>query len=346
MALSSMNLAIFLCCLWGIAFTWYYSDLAIGDFWAKRVRTIYLYRNTICFGISLVLWGGLWACFPYTSRHISWLRKIMPRFLLNDMIRASQASLLDFAMVFVPNAPSSLRQYPVALFLSLIRWGIVIGVMFFVFIVNPSRTAQLAIIFGYGTILMAWNLKKGILVTFCILFPFAALLGYSSETFETKSKMTFYDLISFQKAVQSQEELDNFIKDNQDRLSITASLFPDLREKPLLGHGMEKAVKIVNDRTAYNDPHCEFVYIQLQHGAIGLTCFLLWILSLFVVPFRYPLVWKQFGLFMAVLIGMDCVFNNAMSYHRETYLLCISVALIAVIRPKRDFSSTKKNIVR
>lgn len=344
--LSSINLAIVLCCLWGIGFASYYSDLNQYDFTLKRIRSIYLYRNTICFGVALALWGGIWACLPYSSRYVPWLRKRMPRFLINGMVQASRTSLLDLILAFVPNVPSVLRRYPLALLLALLRWGIVVGVFFFLFVVNPSRTAQLAVLLGYGTLLLAWNRKKGILVALCVLFPFAALLGHYSKTFETKSEMTFADLRSIVKVMRGKESLETFIKHNRDRIGIQASLIPDIRNRPLCGHGMEKAAKIVKSRTPFIDPHCEFVYMQLQHGMIGLSCFLLWILSLFVAPlYRSSSIWKPFGLFLAVLIVVDCFFNNALSYHCETYLLCLSVALVAIQPKRKRFPSNSQTMI-
>lgn len=328
--LSSMNLAILLCCVWAVGFYLYHSDLGEMEFLRLRKQSIYLYRNTICFGVALALWGGLWACFPYTSRKIPWIRRRLPRPILDGMEKASRTSLFALMKTVVPFTTSDLRRRPWALFFSFLRWSIIVSIMVYLFMLNPSRTAQAIILPGYAAILLCWNWKKGFVAILCLLLPLAIGLGLNSENFKTKADRTVHDIREALSILDGDLTPEAFSKKNRDRLGIWASLYQDVRERPVIGYGMEKAVEIVKARSKYNDPHNEFVFMQIQNGAIGLACFTLWLFSIFIVSFYRNNPWRAFGVFLFILLLVDCTVNTAFSYHRETYLLCLSVALLAV----------------
>ncbi len=327
--LSCMNFGILLCCIWGVVHAFCHWNLSYEEYDEVRKGSIYLYRNTICFGVALALWGGLWICFPYTSRHLRWVRRILPQSLLDGMERASRTNLLDLAKVFVPLVSSDLRKRPLTLFLAVLRWAIVVFVMVYIFLDNPSRTAQLIILLGYAALLWSWNWKGGIIATLCIFLPFTVVLAWNSETFKQKAAKTVNDIKQAVQVVEGDLDGKTFSAKNRDRLGIWAALYHDALQRPLTGYGMERAVKIVYTKTGKNDPHNEFLSIQLQHGAVGLVCFTVWMASLLIAPFWLKNPWRGFGLFLGILVLIDCIPNNAFSYHRETYLLCISIALLA-----------------
>ncbi len=170
--LSLINGCVVLDCMWNVGDSLY--SLQLG----KPVEINPLVQNTISYGITLTLLGGFWVCFPYTSRHLPSVRKMLPPSLLNAMKQAGQIDLLDLLFASF----SDVRNRPLGFALAAFRWGMVIGIMAFLFLVNPSRTAQITVLVGYSTLLLTWHWKKGILAILFALLPFAAVLAWHSET--------------------------------------------------------------------------------------------------------------------------------------------------------------------
>ncbi len=325
--MSSMNLGILLCFLWGMAYRW---NIIPHEISGERVKPIILYRNTISFGVALSFWAGLWVCFPYTSRHISWIRHRLPDVLLRAMEQASQFSLLDFFRVRF----SDFRSQPLTLLLALLRWSIVVGLMAFLFLGNPSRTAQLIIFCGYAVLLLTWNWKKGTLAILFVLLPFTLFLMSHSEVAKSKAHRTITHIRQVIEMLKNHSDYTQYIQKNRDRLGIWLAVADQALEKPVMGHGMEKGYLLVEKQTRrgkskLNDPHNEFLLIFIQQGGVGLACFTVWMVTLFIVPFWYNKPWRNFGIFLAALVWIGCIPNTLFSYHRETYLICIAIAIMA-----------------
>lgn len=341
---SSMNLAIILCFFWAAGFSWYYSDLDLEAFNTTREHTIYLYRNTICFGMAVALWGGMWACLPYTSRHVPGIRRFLPQSWLDGMEIASRTSIYELFLTLVPGRESELRRRSAAFVFTLLRWGIVLFAFYYVVFINPSRTVQLAILAGYFLLLLKWSPRWGIWG--CVLLGLIVLLAASpaGDVFRSelsrrlapsKSQFNKAELGRVRQVLAGKMTLEEFAKIDYARPGTYLLLWPHIVEKPMFGFGMKGGRELLEEQTKYVDPHCEFLYIMIQHGLVGLIFFLFWALSLFLPSRLGDTAWFRFALYTALLVWIDCLFNNAMSYHRETFLLCISIALVAAAESDR-----------
>lgn len=345
---SGMNLAIILCFLWAAAFGWYYSELDLEVFREKREHTIYLYRNTICFGMAIALWGGMWACLPYTSRHVPGIRRWLPRHWLDGMEIAARTPIYELFLAFFPERNSELRRHPTAIVFTLLRWGVVLFAFYAVVFINPSRTAQLAILAGYFLLLLKWSPRWGILG--CALLGLVVLLAatpagdvfrseLSRRLTANKSRFDKVEMGRIRQVLAGKMSLEEFSQTEYTRPGTYLLLAPHVVEKPMFGYGMKKGRELVEEHTKYVDPHCEFLYIMIQQGIVGLIFFLFWMLSLFLPSRLDNTPWSRFALYVALLVWIDCLFNNAMSYHRETFLLCISIALVAAAESDRRCDS-------
>lgn len=333
--LSSVNLGITVCCVWAMFFFLSHLDYTPEEILKQRLKSIHLFRNTICFGMALVIWAGLWAFFPFSSRRIPRIRRILPKSILFGMSIAARSTPIDFVKFFVTGKPGPFRQSGWAWQLTLLRWSIVVGVPVYLVLDGSSRTALIAILSGYGAVLLAQNWKRGLpFVLISVLFV-CAVVPFSNKLHK-KIDDTFGDAREFYDAYSTKQGLERLAENNpHSRVGILAALIPFAMERPMFGYGIAAATTIVKRNTSYNDPHNEFFYFQLYYGAAGLALFLIWMSALFIHPSRLQASWRPLGLFIAVIVFVGCLFNNILSYHRETLLLCMIIACIATAPCKR-----------
>ncbi|MDR2706346.1 MAG: O-antigen ligase family protein [Planctomycetaceae bacterium] len=327
---SSINLAIVL--LWILVLLFGF-NLLPEPYRIVKVSSLNLYRNTICFGMGLVLWAGLWICVPFTSRNIPLVRKLLPLSLLLGMKEAARTSLLDLILF-----PFRKRRYVLTLFLSLLRWGILCFICYYLFWLNPSRTAQLSFLGTISVLLLSWDWKKGGLfaVIFCIVI--VTLAQSHSPIFERKLDRTITDITEFTNDLLN--KTDTF--QSGDRLMLWKEIFPSICQKPAFGYGMQQGrnevlTKISSKRV---DPHNEFINITLEFGLVGLITFLLWLLFFFNRFRNNILPWKYLGLFIATALIIDCLYNGALSYNRESHLFSVLIGILYVTEKQKEL---KKN---
>ncbi|MCL2743050.1 MAG: hypothetical protein FWE67_04290 [Planctomycetaceae bacterium] len=328
--ISSISLALLVTFCWGIAVHIYYSGVVVPSFTTLRKGTIlYLFRHSIGCSIVFVLWGGLWCCFPYSSRHIGWCKRVLPKKLLDAMESAADISFWKLCMIFFRGVE---RRCSLAVLLSVLRWFIIIGILVYLFGLGNSRTAQAAIFVGYSALLLKWNWRKGLLIVLFVLLPFCMLVGNSSRTFDRKATRTYNDIIAFWDALGDKQKLQNFAGKNRDRLGIWASVYFDMFEKPFTGLGIDTSGDIVLDRTEQKIfmTHSELVFLVLERGFIALGCFLLWWFVLLGTSLRNKTAFGSFGLFLALLIMVNCLFNNAFQDQAvDMYLIMLAVLAVS-----------------
>ncbi|MDR0609900.1 MAG: O-antigen ligase family protein [Planctomycetaceae bacterium] len=323
---SSINLAIVL--LWMMVLLFGF-DLLPEPYRVVKLSSLNLYRNTICFGMGLVLWSGLWICVPFTSRNIPLVRRLLPLFLLLGMKEAAQTSFLDLILF-----PFRKRRYLLTLFLSLLRWGILCFICYYLFWINPSRTAQMSFLATISVLLLRWDWKKGgvFAIIFCITL--VALAQYHSPIFERKLDRTIVDIKEFTNHLLN--KTDSF--QSRDRLMLWKEIFPSIGQKPVFGYGMQQGrnevlTQITSKRV---DPHNEFINITLEFGLVGLITFLLWLLFFFNYFRNNILLWKYLGLFIATALIIDCLYNGALSYNRESHLFCVLIGILYVTEKPKE----------
>jgi len=333
--ISSISFALLITFCWGIVFHLYYYNAANAGttFHAARLSTsLYLFRHSIGCSTAFALWGGLWCCFPYSSRHISWCRRILPKQLLDAMESASDISLWKLCKILVMGFAAGIeRRCSLAVLLSVLRWCIIVGILVYIFALGYSRTAQIAVFAGYSTLLLRWNWKKGLLVALFLLLPFCLLISNLSDTFDRKTTRTYDDIVAFWDALGDRLKLQEFSEKNHDRLGIWASVMGDIAEKPLAGHGINTSGTLVLTKTKWCPmTHSEFVFLVLERGFIALGCFLLWWFVLLGTYLRMKDSNGMLGIFLAVVITINCFFNNAMQDQAvDMYLLLIAVVAVS-----------------
>jgi hypothetical protein len=327
--LSSVNLAILL--TWTCAFYLFCSGFFPEAFHVTRCKSVYLYRNTICFGAALVIWAGLWTCIPYTSRSILFVRKHLPPFMLDAMETAGKTSFYEFLTALRPGISSDKRFHLTSLSLMILRWGIVVFVLYYLFFANPSRTAQIAFLSAFSVLLLVWNRRYGFFCVLIFLTCSVVLSCVFSNNFQQKLSVFHQEIIQTNRYIKGESSQHDFKNSGYYmRAGTYLSLIPDIVRKPFIGYGMKAGRELVKTRTGYVDPHCEFLYIIIQQGLIGLVFFLLWWAALFYQVFKSHNHWNQIGVFLLPLLLIDCFFNCALSYHRETFIFIVLLSILAL----------------
>jgi O-antigen ligase len=90
------------------------------------------------------------------------------------------------------------------------------------------------------------------------------------------------------------------------------------------------------------DPHNEFVNITLEFGLVGLTVFLLWLLFFFNHFRNGSSAWEHLGLLIATAIIIDCLYNCALSYNRESHLFSVLIGILYVTNYQHRLKSVLK----
>ena len=338
-----------------VAMTIYLTHFFCSDYlWSEylRQRTIYLFKNSIGTGMILVLWAGLWVCYPFSSRRIPWIRSLLPRSTIKAM---SIASRLDPCAVCAEMFKCHVSWQ--VLFFSLIRWGIVLGTMFYLFCVSPSRTAQLAFGCCMACLFLLWNFRKGlccIIVLGAIIVPLA---HSTSPFFAKKFERGFQDFNMFADAFKVGESSE--LVTNKDyrrvadgRLLLYQDLLEKAWEKPFIGHGMGMTEPICLSVGTENvrNPHNEYLGVAIQSGFIGLFLYCFLLATVFLVSFKQSAPWKELGIFIAVALIVDGLFNCALSYSSASRFYGILLAVVfsqyrsrKAIRRVTSWSSSHQN---
>jgi O-antigen ligase len=179
-----------------------------------------------------------------------------------------------------------------------------------------------------SVLLLCWNWKKGGLLAIIICMVIVVLAQYHSPVFVRKLDRTIIDIKEFTNDLFNQT--DSF--QSRDRLMLWKEIFPSICKEPVWGYGMERGRNEVLSQISSKrvDPHNEFINITLEFGLVGLILFLSWLLFFFNSFRNNILPWKYLGLFIATAMIIDCMYNGALSYNRESHLFCILIAVLYV----------------
>jgi hypothetical protein len=306
-----------------------------------RQRTFYLFKNYIGTGVTLVLWAGLWICCPFGSREIPWIRSHLPATVLEALSAASRLCPWDIVCEVLH------RRLPwQTLFFSTVRWGVVFSVAVYLFYLNPSRTAQLAFCLSLGTLLLAWNIRRGLLYFLLFIVVFVPLACSTSPFFSGRVNRGIQDMQMFGDAICS-DDVHSLISDPaylriaDGRLMLYYGLTQKIKEKPFFGYGMGETEKVCMDSNPkrIRNPHNEYLCIGIQSGLIGLSLFLLWLGTVFCLSFGRPTPWRNLGLFLVTALVVDSLFNCSLSYSSASRFYGILFAALFVadtVPPERS----------
>lgn len=295
------------------------------------LKVAHVAKNTIWFGMSFVILAGLWICCPYVSRMNPMLRRC-----LGGRVRSSMRSA---AKLSPARQLWSFFRHPFFVhLLCCVRWAVVLACLLYISLYNPSRTAIVAILCGISLMLLLWNWKAGIVCALCLFVPLLCYSHSHSSTFRAKAGDTVQELAWFKENVTVEGfEGKGYI---DSRLGLYWNILKSTWKHPL-GIGMErtrlKCLKYTNGRL--DNVHNEFLSTTLHAGYQGGICFLLLFFYLFRQSCRMPPPWKRLGLYVAVTLFIDCMFNGALSQDMEGHFYCILIAVLASVdaqqhRPK------------
>ena len=297
-----------------------------------RQETFYFFKNYIGTGVSLVLWAGLWVCCPFSSRNLPWVRSRLPAVYLEALSAASYLHPWTIACEVVR------RQLPwQSLAFAAIRWGIIVGVVAYLFYLNPARTSQLALCLSLGALLLAWDFRRGLLyflLFVVVLFPSAYVL---SPSFSRKVDRGTQDVRMFTAAVcagevESLRTDPDYLRVGDGRLMTYYDLAQTIKEKWLFGHGMGALDGASRDSglRGVANPHNEYFCIGVQSGLIGLFLFLLWLSAVFFLSLRLSNPWRNLGIFLVTVLVVDSLFNCSLSYSSASRFYGILFAALFV----------------
>ena len=289
-------------------------------------KPAHITKNTIWFGMAFVILIGLWICFPYVSRLNPAAR---PWFAATFRKSMRNAASWPFHYQYPPSSALQGFSY-ITLFLSLIRWGIIVASLGFIVLFNPSRTAIVAVLLGISSLILLHYGRRGLVLAFVLIVSTLYLSNNISPIFQMKINSTIEEAKWFQNSVG--EENSGELKFVGGRLHLYRKMVKVLWKHPL-GIGMErtrqKCLELTKNRL--DNVHSEFIAIGVQSGFHGLFVFLLWFFFLFRQSTRLLDPWRSLGLYVAVTLFIACAFNGALSQDMEGHLYCILIALIASV---------------
>jgi len=84
------------------------------------------------------------------------------------------------------------------------------------------------------------------------------------------------------------------------------------------------------------NPHNEYLGVAIQSGFIGLFLYCFLLATIFLVSFKQSAPWKELGIFIAVALIVDSLFNCAFSYSSASRFYGILLAVVfSQCRPRQ-----------
>jgi O-antigen ligase len=209
----------------------------------------------------------------------------------------------------------------------LLRWGVIGTIIYFVFVINPSRTAQLALIAVIVSGLLMWNWRSGFFIAVIVITCIIAV-AMSNKTFVKKWQATYRginDVVT--------KDADEIGRAHKDRHWILVKLIPEIKKKPLAGYGLDVEDKIVRRFLPYNSSdgfahtHCEFTQITIQFGLVGLGIFILFLLSTFLYSEVAVLPINRFIFCVMLVVIIDMFFNVPLYFCRQKFVTLFTIAI-------------------
>jgi hypothetical protein len=269
----------------------------------------------------------LWIHYPFQSRNIPLFRRILPVSILLGMKAASRTSPLDLFLALIQLGIK--KRLPICgIIFALLRWSIVAAIIYFVFVLNPSRTAQLSLLLVIISGIIMWNRRKGIIVTIivtaCIL-PIAM----TNKTFVHKWQRTYTAVADFVKQDANAVKISH-----KDRHWILAKIIPEIKKKPIAGHGLDLNFKTVQSILEFSPnrgfihTHCEFTQIAIQNGLAGMGFFIIFLLMTFVYSAKITSPINRFAVSIMLIVFIDLLFNVPLYFGRQKILTIFVIAAV------------------
>ncbi|MDR1484518.1 MAG: O-antigen ligase family protein [Planctomycetaceae bacterium] len=295
--------------------------------WTNDKPSCFLLFNTITTGLVLVMWSAVWLLYSFQSRNIPLVRRILPVSFLIGMKVAARTSLIDLFIALIPFV--RVKRLPVfGIIFALVRWGVVCLIIYFVFVLNPSRTAQLAMTAVIVSGLLMWKGRKGLVIAIVLI---ACILGMalSNKAFVKKWKATYRginDVVT--------KDVDEIGRVQKDRHWILVKLIPEIKKRPIAGYGLDIKFKLVSSLLPYSSSkgfihtHCDFTQIAVQFGLVGLGLFVIFLLvTFFYSAYTSPPI-NCFTIAVMLLVVIDMLFNVPLYFCRQKYVELFILAVV------------------
>jgi hypothetical protein len=299
--------------------------LVYNEVFPRNIPSCFMLFNTITTGVVLVIWCVYWLHYSFQTRNIPLVRRILPKSILLGMKVASRTSPFDLVVGMITLVKS--KQLPFwGIVFAWIRWGVIGSIIYFVFVLNTSRTAQLSLAIVIVIGLLMWNWRKGVLISVVMLACIVAMAA-SNDIFVKKWEVTY-------KGVNDVLSKDFNDISHKDRHWILLKIIPEIQKKPIAGHGIDVDFSMLKkflpfgESNGFAHTHCEFTQVAIQFGLVGVGLFIIFILLIFYYSSKIPLSVRYFAIAIITVILIDMFFNVPLYFCRQKYITMFSIALV------------------
>jgi hypothetical protein len=321
-ALAVFNFAIVLFCV-NVILVW-------NGVWTADRPSCFLFFNSITTGVVLVMWSLYWIYYSFQSRNIPIVRRVLPVSILLGMKVAARTT--PFELLLGLNFFNRATRLPIwGIIFSLIRWGIVALSCYFVYAVNPSRTAQLimAIIIVSG--ILMWNWRRGIIILVVILLPCIFAMATSNDVFFKKWQRTYTGVNHL-----LTKDVDEISAVSKDRDWIFSKIAPEIMKKPIAGYGVDVDFKRTRGLLQYGKTpkqaqihtHSDYTQLAMQSGLVGLGIFVLLLAMAFFYSTKMPYPMNCFAALMIIIMCIDMAFNVPIYFCRHKFVVMFTMAIV------------------
>ncbi|MGL4593826.1 MAG: O-antigen ligase family protein [Thermoguttaceae bacterium] len=287
------------------------------------------FKNTIGFGIMLTLLGSLWFAFPYTFRRLPLFRYCLTAEFRRDLNVASSLKALFFGNVFSANSYTNNLFFAIGnrVFFVFLRLGMLAGIYYCLFWINPSRTAQLAFLISICAVI-AWRFRIVGMIILAGMLTLLVFIPYqTSSTFHSKTHRAINELTSAQTALETGDTPPEY-----ERAALYLDCFREFQQRPIVfGYGINQGSVMASNVSQGIIPHthCEFLNIFFQAGWFGLTIYT----ALFGVLFHQALFrhsrTSALLIFVATTLLIDSFVSNAFTANTSSRVYVILFAVLA-----------------
>jgi O-antigen ligase len=127
------------------------------------------------------------------------------------------------------------------------------------------------------------------------------------------------------------QDTERFNKTSKDRHWILMKLIPAIKEKPIIGYGLDLDFQIVGNITAPKHAmhtHCEFTQIAIQFGLVGMGLFVLLFAAMFWYAANLPPPMNRFTVVLLLAVLIDISFNCSLYTDRQIYVILFSLTVV------------------
>jgi O-antigen ligase len=175
-----------------------------------------------------------------------------------------------------------------------------------------------------------WNWRRGLIISVIVLACIIAIAATSNKYFVKKWQDAYSGVNDF--ISKDDDEIDRVR--NKDRHWILAKAIPEIKKKPIAGHGIDINFKIAKSflqrekARPFIHTHCEFTQFAIQFGLVGTGLFTIFLLCTFFYSAKIPLPLNRFALAAMLIIIIDMLFNVPLYFCRQKYMTMFTLAIV------------------